>query len=114
MTGPLQVLNVEELLLVGAALLFKGLNDVLDSGVVDTLVLSDPHLVLLKDLEHVNTCNSVTMTDLFVHITIFFNRTFTLLNHLLLALFGLLNHGFFRHKYFLTLLLLFDRLAIVQ
>lgn len=45
MAGTLKIINVEKLFFIGAALALKSLDDMLDSGVVNALVLRNPHLV---------------------------------------------------------------------
>lgn len=71
MAGALQILDIEKLLLVGASLPLKSLNDVLDRCVVDVLVVRDPHLVFPQDLIHVDEVDPVRVADFLVGAILF-------------------------------------------
>ena len=66
MASTVEVIDVEELLLVRAAKALVCLDDVLHCGVVDALVVRDPHLVFTEDLVHIDVIYAITVRDLLV------------------------------------------------
>ena len=66
MAGAVEVIDVQELLFVRAAKTLVCLDDVLHCGVVDALVVRDPHLVFTEDLVHIDVIDAIAVRDLLV------------------------------------------------
>lgn len=65
-TGSLKILYIEELLFICPARSLKSFNYILDCGVINALVMWNPHLILTEDFVHVNVVYTITVTDFFV------------------------------------------------
>ena len=116
---PLQVLNVQELLLVGTSLALESLDNVLHRRIVNVLVVRDPHLVLAQDLVHINEVDSITVADFLVRAVLTVGVVITLLIEFLtlsLLLGWYYTSGFFGALIKLLLLLFneLNRLAFIE